>query len=420
MWRTRAVAVVAVALLAAACSSGGGETAAAPAATSTTSPPPSTAPPTTSPPLSTAPPTTAPRPSAAPPTTVPATSTPSTTTTVAPPTTIAEPVAETDIEVLAAYVEQRSGLTFDEPPEIAFGTVASDELDIDPGLFVDERLWNLFVPLGLVGPDDDRIAAGQARLDQVRGVCCPVVLFETDDHPLLTSVVVVHELTHLLDRQRPLDRRIDTDEDVRFDSIVLEGNAQRVAFDYRDELVAAGALPSRFVFDWAEPRIPDAVLQVLELPYEEGATLSEQLYERGGLPLVEQAFVRPPTTTEQVLDVDAYLDDEQPVEVQLPEPVGVEVTATGTMGAFVLRLLVEQVLDDAAAHDLVTAWGGDRYALFEQGGRPCVVGTVVMDDGGSATDLRDALRGVGVGATIDAETPTAVTVRRCAVPAPVV
>ncbi len=337
-------------------------------------------------------------------------------TTVAPSTTIAEPVAETDVGVLAAFVEAHSGLVFEAEPEVEDASITRDELGIDPGVLVDVALWDLFVPLGLVEPDDDRIAAGQARLDQVRGVCCPVVLFETDDHPLLESVVVVHELTHLIDRQRPLDRQVRSPEPFPFVTIVLEGNAQRVALRYRAELEAAGARPSRFDLDWADPRIPTAVLEVLELPYEEGAAFSAELFDRGGPAAVEESFARPPISTEQVLDVDAYLDGELPVAVEPPPlPAGAEPTATGTIGSFVLRLLAGQTLGAEAAHELAISWAGDRYALFEQAGRRCIIATVVMDDDASTEMLVDALRGAGVGASV-APGASELTLRRCVAP----
>jgi hypothetical protein len=229
--------------------------------------------------------------------------------------------------------------------------------------------------------------------------------------------VVVHELTHLIDEQRSLRRGTRSDEPLRFDSVVLEGNAQRVALRYRAELEAAGARPSRFALDWADPRIPPAVLEVFELPYEEGAAFSAALSDRGGLALVEESFRRPPISSEQVLDVDAYLEDEQPVTVEPPSlPPGAEATATGTIGSFVLRLLVEQTLDVDAAHDLVTRWTGDRYVLYERAGRSCLVAAVVMDDAAAAAELVEAVRGAGVGATVDPDAPAELTVRRCARP----
>lgn len=389
--------VIVVAMVAVGCSSSGQESAADP-----TRPRSTTA--ATSAPTTTAPTTTTAR--------------ATTSTTTAPTTVVAEPVAETDVAVLAAFVEAQSGLEFGVVPEIEDATVARDDLGVDPGFFVEERVWNLFEPLGLVEPGDDRIAAGQARLDQVRGVCCPVLLFETDDHPLLESVVVVHELTHLIDRQRPFDREVESPEPFRFTTIVSEGNAQRVAFAYQAELEAAGALASRFELDWSDPRIPPAVLEVLELPYEEGAIFNAALFERGGLPLVEETFLRPPISTEQVLDPEAYVTDEQPLPVEAPAlPGGVESTTGGTIGSFVLRLLAERTLDSTAAHELAISWAGDRYVLFERAGRRCVAATIVMDDVDAADALVDALRGAGVGAVVDRDDPTALTARRCATPA---
>ncbi|MEM9606323.1 MAG: hypothetical protein AAGA99_02805 [Actinomycetota bacterium] len=388
MGRRAVVLLIVLAILAAACSSDSSEDA---APDTTVAPAPSTAPPTTQ---------------------APTTTTSTTTTTT---TTLPVPEAETDVEVLAAYVESQSGIEF--PPGVASiveTTHEETDLGIDPGWFIREELWALFVSLGMIDPEADRITAGQARLDQVRGVCCPVYLFEQPDHPLLTSMVAVHELAHLLDREREFRAAGPQDEPLNFDSVVLEGNAQRVAYAYRAELIAAGADLSMFDLDWTDPRIPPVIIEVLEFAYEEGADFTIALHERGGLELVEETFLRPPATSEQVLEIDAYLADEPAAEVAAPSlPDTAAPILDGSMGAFVLRLIIEGAIGVEAAGELVEAWAGDRYVLYEDAGVSCISARVELDDAVAAEGIAEALVLSGYEPVVD-DTGTGVALSHCA------
>lgn len=319
---------------------------------------------------------------------VTSTSAPADTTT----TSLAEPTPETDIEVLADYVEEATGRTFDGEPDVNFVPDGPDDLELGDGFFNNERMWDLLILLGLIEPGDDMNAAAQARLDQVRGFCCPVTMFQTDDHPLLTSVVVIHELTHLIDLDLLAEMPFEPgDEPVNLTAAVSEGNAQRVALAYQDELQDDGARSDRFTVDWSHPDIPEAFLQILEFPYQEGGRFSTALEEVGGLELVDQSFRRPPLSSKQVLDVDAYVDGERPVPVQVPLDVP-DALHTGVIGAFVLKLLLEQHVPNGDALVLARKWAGDAYVIHRSQSDLCLAATVAMESADDVAQLQDALR----------------------------
>ncbi len=315
--------------------------------------------------------------------------------------TLAEPEAETNVDVLADFVERRTGLLFSAPPVIDYSAPDPSELNLDADFFADEEMWRLLTVFGLITPQADRIAAAQARIEQIRGACCPVQLYDTDDHPLLTSVVAVHELTHLVDEGRMEQMPFGPeDEVVGLARAVSEGNAQRVALDYQQLLEDIGAAPDRFVVGWSHPDIPDAFLQILEFPYEEGYLFSAQLEEIGGLDQVAESFRRPPLSSKQILDVDSYLSAERPTPVRPPDSGQGEPIQRGVVGAFLLKLLLEQTMSASAAVDLATQWSGDSYTVFDGEGDTCVVVDMVME----SVEATEQLRRVAPDLDLDAAT----------------
>ncbi len=332
---------------------------------------------------------------------------PSTTTTV-----LVEPGAETDVAILADFVEEKTGLVFLDEPVVDFSSISPETLDLDSSFFASEDTWRLLQVTGLVDPDDDREAAAQARIDQIRGACCPVQMFETEDHPLLTSVVLVHELTHLVDQGRMEEMPFRPgDEVVSLTTAVSEGNAQRVALAYRQELEEAGAAPDRFIVDWSHPDIPDAFLQILEFPYDEGYSFSSGLEAAGGLDQVDESFRRPPVSSKQILDVEAYLEAEWPTPVRPPEASTGEPVQQGVVGAFVLKLILERAVSDSAALDLAKQWSGDAYTVSVGDAGQCLAVDMVMDSPAAREALESAVSTIGFETTV--LEPDALQLRRC-------
>lgn len=61
------------------------------------------------------------------------------------------------------------------------------------------------------------------------------------------------------------------------------------------------------------------------------------------------------------------------------------------MGAFLIRLLIEDAIGVEAAGAVVDAWAGDRYVLFDDGDQRCITVRVELDDAAATTGLADAL-----------------------------
>jgi len=123
------------------------------------------------------------------------------------------------------------------------------------------------------------------------------------------------------------------------------------------------------------------MVRVWEFVYVEGQRFMQELFERGGHEYIDMAFDQPPVSSEQVFDVDAYLDGEYPMDVPSPQLPGdvQSLSAPLTLGSFVLQLLAEEVASPAEARQLATAWAGDSGVTYDIGSQRCVEANIVMD-----------------------------------------
>lgn len=233
---------------------------------------------------------------------------------VRPSYEIGDPLDDASMLELQRFVEDQIGLDPGEPNPIPFVDDIAGELPT--GLFVQEDVWNVFRTLGLVDLDDDRIAADRVRLERIRGTPEGIIPQESD---ALTRLVVVHEYAHVY---YPFPQYVGTGELVDSAQVVSEGNAHRLAWGWAqsltpDQQAELPEFPGIFEPE-PDPRLPSAVQQLLEFPYDEGRVFTEQVHAQGGEAAIAELIENPPASTEQVLFFQAWLDDEDPVAVSPP------------------------------------------------------------------------------------------------------
>ena len=84
---------------------------------------------------------------------------------------------------------------------------------------------------------------------------------------------------------------------------------------------------------------------------------------------VNEAYARPPVSTEQALHPDKYFAQEEPHFTTVPNLAArmgngwVQVSAN-TIGEFLIRTYLEEHLDEIQAEEAAAGWGGDRYSLL--------------------------------------------------------
>ena len=149
---------------------------------------------------------------------------------------------------------------------------------------------------------------------------------------------------------------------------------------------AAGALaPGLMDVPGAPPVVRDQLVQ----PYLTGLAFARAVFSRGGPDALRDAWARPPASTEQVLHPELYFSREAPRRVapRLAAPEAAHLVSEGTLGELLLRTLLEEGHDAAAA-----GWGGDGWRLWEARGGGALAWRSEWDTPGDAAEFHDALR----------------------------
>ena len=107
--------------------------------------------------------------------------------------------------------------------------------------------------------------------------------------------------------------------------------------------------------------------------YDYGYEFAKTLYSYGGWKKVNQAYAKPPTTSEQIMHPEKYLVGEMPVPVSLPAlELGDDWVVAGTesLGEWRTYLLLgysdapDFRLEDKEAKQAASGWGGDQMQLY--------------------------------------------------------
>lgn len=146
---------------------------------------------------------------------------------------------------------------------------------------------------------------------------------------------------------------------------------------------------------------PRAVRETLSFPYREGLRYVAALFQKGGWPAVDAAFVHPPTSTEQIMHPERVDNDKDaPVRLTLPDLSGIlgtpyRVTATGILGEHDLGVYLSQYVDPELAAVAAAGWGGCAYALYEgaPGSQPLFVLVSNWDSDDDAVEFFGGLIG---------------------------
>lgn len=168
---------------------------------------------------------------------------------------------------------------------------------------------------------------------------------------------LAHELVHILQYHyfhvaypSTLDGRLAV-------LALIEGDADLVA----DIFCNLTGIPPR-------PRlglpIGNPYIALHSFPYIFGEDFVLFLYSKGGWNLVNKAYVNPPKSTEQIMNPEKYLENEEPIEVELQVNESTDPLYTDVMGEYYILLVLATKIDFKEAYKAAQGWGGDILALF--------------------------------------------------------
>lgn len=266
--------------------------------------------------------------------------------------------------------------------EVLERIMAKTKRDLPEGLL--EAQGDLLRAFGLL-PADYRFVDGIYELIQrnVAGFYDEDLdtMFLLDDLGAADRETLVHELQHALqDQHFDLGKLIDYtpgDSDrVTATHALAEGDAMSTMFDVTlgdAFMMDPGALRFAMVASVAMMEGGQATPRVLQAsliaPYVDGFRFVQTLRQRGGWHAVNEAFRKPPTSTEQLLHLDKFDAREAPVKVPkppLPPGSGWKESDSDVLGEQGLRMILEQWgrVDDA--QKAAAGWGGDRYMVAKR------------------------------------------------------
>jgi hypothetical protein len=198
-----------------------------------------------------------------------------------------------------------------------------------------------------------------------------------------------HEYTHALqDAQYDLEEGLQLeDEFCKLDSehcaavtALVEGDAsftetqwflEHSSLKDKQEVLQYYQEYSSPIFD----NTPAFLQEDLIFPYVKGLEFVTYLYENGGYAAVDNAYLNPPVSTEQILHPDRYPND-QPIKIELEDFTsflgdGWEEIDRNALGEWYFYLMLGKPLNDnwALAEDVsqtaTEGWGGDLYLVYQ-------------------------------------------------------
>lgn len=302
------------------------------------------------------------------------------------------------VEPLAQFVESELGLHFAHP--VYVDLLAAKEFreqsrpsDIDRNgedrISLD-RTVPLLRALSVVPADLDLYnSANQLRGTSALGYYSVVdkrIRIRGEDFTPAVQSTLVHELVHALrDQQVDLGARFgDLGRDPARQSAfraLLEGDADRVQSAWRGTLDAEGRRQLADELSREEPtdsdrsaRVPPIVKSFARAPTLLGRTLLTVVLRQGRSGALDDLFLTPPTTEEQLLDPWALVHDHQGyLSTDVPVvPRGDVLADQGTFGAVSWLLVLAERLSPSEALEAAEGWGGDAFVAFDHDGAECL------------------------------------------------
>jgi hypothetical protein len=146
--------------------------------------------------------------------------------------------------------------------------------------------------------------------------------------------------------------------------------------------------------------MPAVLRESLLFPYTSGLQFVQGLQAAGGWQAVNDAFGKPPASTEQILHPAKYAAGEAPATVDLPNDLatrlgaGWKVGLEDTLGEFSLKVWLANAgggKGAATATAASTGWGGDRAVLLDgPNGMTAVAISTTWDTAADAAEFATA------------------------------
>jgi hypothetical protein len=214
----------------------------------------------------------------------------------------------------------------------------------------------------------------------------------------------VHEFMHIW--QSGLSTPTTYDED-KAHTCLIEGDASFMG-DYYVNYTQAHAdvyLPAFLLSNpqWDNVRpLPNTLIDLNYLPYEEGKTFVETLYASGGFPAANRAYTLgyQPTSTAEILHPDLYFANFTPQQPATPTILQSNWTLVqtdrsqdhNTYGEAFIEAMVERWTNQTYAQQATVGWDGDTFTYYEQGTNFLFTWNITWTSAQHATEFTQAFQ----------------------------
>ena len=295
-------------------------------------------------------------------------------------------------EMVLATVERMRGVRAVQPVERAVQSrselrvLLEEIIDEEYGVDMvadDERLLHA---LRILEPDQSYLELTLDLLeDQIAGFYDDreqVFYLMDDGQPAEQAPIMAHELFHAIqDQEWGIDTirgRTDLMTDAALArTALIEGDALAVMVDFiigennpllefpMAEQIVSNAAPA----ESGMPEMPDFMWDQLVYPYIGGLGFVVAVLQAGqSWDAVNAIYEDPPTSTEQVVHPERYIDRDHPTFLMYEDGIEAERYYTDVFGEFTLLSVFRQLLDglvsEHAIDSAMTGWDGDRLHAY--------------------------------------------------------
>ncbi|MCC7355305.1 MAG: tetratricopeptide repeat protein, partial [Anaerolineae bacterium] len=269
--------------------------------------------------------------------------------------------------------------------------------------------------LGVIGPDVDLEKLSQdLAAEQVLGFYdyekqTFYVVGGKAASSVADRLVIAHEYVHALQDQNfgmgEILRKEENGDRRLALSALIEGDASLSSYTYIQtetpiqDQVQLFSLSQGGIQKEALEASPPVLRDSLVFPYSQGLTFVTSIHEAGGWKAVNELYGKPPASTEQILHPERYRKGDAPVDVSLPDVAAAlggdwRLVDDDLMGELGWRLTLTAYLGPATAEVAAEGWGGDDYALLQQGSTEtyALVLNTVFDEEAEAEEFWALLR----------------------------
>jgi hypothetical protein len=204
------------------------------------------------------------------------------------------------------------------------------------------------------------------------------IVGDGSDFGVLEEATYAHEFQHALQQQtfdlHALTTSVEEDSEASAAlTALIEGDAYITGGDYLSNHLSLPQLMELLSADEdfsVLESLPDVLQKSFLFAPKWGISFVEALMGTGGYPAINQAFANPPTTTEQIMHPEKYLEQEGALPVSLQNVEGAlgdgwtEIDRD-VMGEFGFLVYLEEAVSEVEAAEAAAGWGGDVYAFLE-------------------------------------------------------